>query len=91
MGGCGGAGVLAAGADCGGGVARVRLVDRPGHLDVLALFTVSLGTWALVAFALALEFFLVKVDVVLFDVDDRLSEERVGFSDERRCNLPRNK
>lgn len=77
--------MLAAGADCGGGVAGVRLVDRPGHLDVLALFatvSLSLGAWALVAFALALEFLLVKVDVVLFDVDDRLPKEGVGFSDE---------
>ena len=82
--------MLAAGADCSCGVAGVRLVDRPGHLDVLALFatvSLSLSPRALVAFALALQLLLVKVDVVLFDVDDRLPEEGVGFSDERGGDL----
>ena len=41
----------------------------------------------LLLFAFALELFFVEIDVVLFDMDDRLTEEGVGFTDESGCNL----
>ena len=37
--------------------------------------------------ALALQLLLVEVDVILFDVDNRLSQEVICFSDECWCDL----
>ena len=60
-------------------------VVRPGlltgHVDVLAVLPIYVRrcTLSAIAVALAFELFLVKVDVVLLDVDDRLSQQRVSF------------
>lgn len=35
----------------------------------------------MIAVALAFELFLVEVDIILLDVDDRLPQEGVGFAD----------
>ena len=76
------------------GARLVQVVDpglEPRHLNILAVFAVDVRgcARAAVAFALALELFLVEVDIVLFDMNDRLSEEGVRLANEGRCNLER--
>ena len=60
-----------------------------GHLDILTLLAIDVRgrTRATITFALALQFLFVEVNVILFDMDNRLSEESVRFADEGRRDL----
>lgn len=54
------------------------------HFDVL---TVLVGVWLRSTFTLALQFFFIEVDIILFNVDDGLFEEAVSLADKDGGNL----
>ena len=69
-----------------------RLIYRR-HVHVLRLLTVRLCMSPLRliprAIPLSLELFLVEVNIILFDMNDGLSEEGIRLANEGRCNLER--